>query len=223
LTDVAVVVPWRGGCSHREHAWEWVRAFYAERYSGWELIEARAPEGPWCKAAAVNPEVEATAVEIVIIADADVWCDGIPEAVAAVDAGAPFAIPHLKVHRLTKEGTEAVLAGGSWRGQSLVQPPYEGFEGGGIVVSRREVLERVPLDCRFVNWGQEDECHAMALRTLVGVPWRGKAPLVHLWHPPQPRASRRRGSKESWELRRRYVAARKDPIAMAELLVEGAQ
>lgn len=31
--------------------------------------------------------------------------------------------------------------------------PYEGFEGGGITVARREVIESTPVDCRFVGWG----------------------------------------------------------------------
>lgn len=35
----------------------------------------------------------------------------------------------------------------------LTQRSYEGVEGGGMVVARREVVQSVPLDARFVGWG----------------------------------------------------------------------
>jgi hypothetical protein len=118
------------------------------------------------------------------------------------------------------EGTAAVLAGAPWQDQPLAQQPYKGIEGGGVVVASRQVLEAVPLDVRFIGWGGEDEAHAIALRALVGEPWRGDADLIHLYHPPQPRMTRRRGSRENWELRRRYFAASKDPRAMRALIEE---
>lgn len=68
--------------------------------------------------------------------------------------------------------------------------------------------------------GQEDESWACALHTLLGEPWRGDADLVHLFHPPQERMTRRRGSQESWRLRNRYFAARDDPAAIRGLIEE---
>lgn len=218
--SVAVVVPFRGGCPYRDAAWRHLQGLYAERHPDWQLVEAPAPEGPWCKGAAINVAVSDCDAEIVIQADADVWSDGLPAAVEAVREGAPWALPHTLVHRLSEEGTEALLADADWHDQ-LAQEPYKGIEGGGIVVATREVLWAVPIDQRFVLWGQEDECHAIALRTLVGAPMRGCAPLIHLFHPPQERMTRRRGSHESWELRRRYFAASKDPARMAALVEEG--
>lgn len=214
--DVAVVVPFRGGCPHRERAWRWVR----EQYAGWDLVEARSPDGEWCKAAAINPVVAATDAEIVVMADADVWTDGLQAAVDAVDAGAPWAMPHGNVHRLSEEATQAVLNGADWRGQPLTQRPYRGVAGGGVLVARRQTLLRAPIDCRFIGWGQEDECHAMALKTLVGPAWRGEADLLHLYHPAQERMTRRRGSQGSWRLRKRYASARDNPAAMAALIEE---
>jgi hypothetical protein len=220
LTDVAVVVPLHGDCPYRERAWKWVRARYAERHPDWKVVEARLDAEPWCKAQAVNPAVAECDLEIVVISDADVWTDGLGVAVAAVEAGAPWAIPHTQVHRLDETGTAAVLAGADWVDQPLAQRAYKGIEGGGVAVAPREVLTSVPLDERFVGWGQEDECHALALRTLAGKPWRGRAALVHMFHPPQPRMTRRRGSEESWELRKRYFAAAKDPSALRALIEE---
>lgn len=217
---VAVVVPWRPGCPHRERGWQWLRGAYAATHPDWDVVEAQAPSGPWIKALAVAPAIEASEAEIIIQADADCFTDGLLDAVQAVEDGAGWAVPHLKVHRLSEEGTEAVYTGKDWRGQKLMQRPYQGFLGGGIVVARREVFEAAPLDRRFISWGSEDEAHAFALRCLFGKPWRGSAGLVHLFHPPQERETRRWGSRESWALRRRYFDARRDPAAMCALLEE---
>lgn len=218
--SVAVVVPLGGDCPYREQAWTWVQARYAEAHPDWEVIEARAASGKWCKAAAVAPAIDACEAEIIVQADADVWCDGLSAAVEAARGGIPWAVPHLRVHRLSKEGTASVLAGDHRNDQPLDQQPYRGIPGGGIVVAPREVLQAVPLDRRFVGWGQDDEAHAIALCALLGEPWRGDADLLHLWHPPQARLSRRRGSRQSWGLRRRYMQARHDPTAMRALLEE---
>lgn len=218
---VAVLVPWRGGCPHRERVWQYIQRLYAERHPDWQVIEAPAPEGPWSKGAALSLALTACDAEIIVQGDADVWSDGLSAAVEAVKAGASWSIPHRDVLRLSEEGTEAVLAGAAWDDQPLDQKPYKGLEGGGFVVAPREVLASVGVDPRFVSWGQEDESHAVALHTLVGPPWRGDAPLYHLWHPPQPRMTRRRGSRESWQLRRRYFEAQTDPAAMRTLVEEG--
>lgn len=218
--SVAVVVPFRGGCPHREKAWAFVRRLYAEHHPDWRVIEARAPDGEWCKGAALGPAIDACEAELVIQADADVWTDGLPAAVEAVESGMPWAQPHGLVHRLSEEGTVAVLSGEDWWDQPLAQRPYRGVQGGGIVVAMKDVLRAVPVDTRFIGWGQEDMAQAAALETMVGCPWRGSADLIHLWHPPQQRMTRRRGSQEAWVLWKRYSRASQDPAAMQALLAE---
>ena len=217
MRGVSVVIPWRGGCPHREATRGWVLDRW--RSAGHEPVVGEAPPGPWCKALAVADALPRAVDDVLVIADADVWCDGIGEAVDAVRAGAPWAIPHRDVRRLSHEATDAVLAGGELGGR-LAQRPYAGFEGGGLVVLSREVYERAPLDARFAGWGQEDQAWALALRTLAGQPWRGDAPLWHLWHPPQARETRRWGSPASRALYDRYRAARTSAVAMTVLLGE---
>lgn len=161
--------------------------------------------------------------DVVVVADADVWCDGLADAVAEVEQGTPWAVPHHIVHRLSEDATASVFAGASWREQPLCQRPYPGLLGGGFVVVPGEVIPSIPPDPRFTGWGlpgQEDECWAMALTALLGEPHRGQADLIHFWHPPQQRWTRRRGSRESWELRKRYREASADPIAMNDLIEE---
>lgn len=216
--SVAVVVPWRPGCPHREASWSWIRGRY-ER-DGWPIVEGVAPAGPWRKAAAVNPAVATADADVIVVADADVWCDGLSKAVDAVLDGAVWAIPHRKVHRLTELASEAVRQGAVLERADLEQAPYRGVEGGGLVVARRAALLDVPLDPRFVGWGGEDHSWGYALRTLLGRAWRGTSPLWHLWHPAQPRLSRRIGSEESEALHLRYAVARRNPAAMRALVEE---
>ena len=214
---VSVVIPWRGGCPHREAALGWVLARW--RAAGHKPVVGETSTGPWCKARAVADALSRAAGDVLVVADADVWCDGIGDAIAAVLAGAPWAVPHGQVHRLDQAATATALAGCALAGR-LDQPPYRGFEGGGLSVLPRSLYDQVPLDPRYRGWGQEDESWALALRTLAGAPWRGTAPLYHLWHPPQDRESRRWGSPDARSLYRRYLAATGRPAVMRALLAE---
>ena len=203
---VSVVVPWRPDGAERDAAWAWVASMWGKCYPDWQLVVGRGGDGPWCKATAVAEGLADATGDILVVADADCWTDGVEAAVRAVEAGAAWAIPHHLVHRLTAAATADVLRGLPLGGRT-VQRPYPGYPGGGITVVRRDVYAEVPLDPRFLGWGQEDESWAHALTVLAGRPWRGTAPLWHLWHPPQPRRSRRWGSTESRRLYERYRAA----------------
>jgi len=153
-----------------------------------------------------------------VVADADVWTEGIPSAIRALVCGAAeWTIPHRRVLRLSKASTEQLLATGQ-PGDELARRAYDGRLGGGIVIARRETLLEVPMDGRFIGWGEEDTSWGIALATICGHPWRGTEDLLHLWHPPQERMSPRRGSVEGWNLYRRYMDARGKPDEMRELM-----
>lgn len=172
------------------------------------------------KADPVNAAVEATSAEYVLIADADVWCDGLSEALQALRDGAEWAVPHTEVRRLDEDGSEAYMAGAMWQKQGVDRVPYIGIPGGGLVMARRETFLAVPMDPRFIGWGGEDMSLGIALQCLVGGRWRGKATLIHLWHPPAPRMTHKHGNAEGKALHARYLAARRDPDLMAELMEE---
>lgn len=218
--EVSVLVPARLDRSRRD-LWEFLRPRWEKL--GYEIVEGSCV-GPWRKALAVADALSRASGEILVVADADVWCDGVPEAVDRVKAGAAWAIPHYLVRRLTLPATLEVLSCGSWpvrRGTTTyAQPPYPGRPGGGLVVLRRDAYERVPMDARFAGWGQEDESWALALGTLLGRPWRGTADLWHLWHDPAPRQSRTVGNQVSLNLHRRYMTANRQPKKMSALLGE---
>ncbi len=218
--SVAVLIPWRDtGCEHRTRACAFVLSRYAN--TSWPVVIGRHDDGPWCKALAVADALAQTQAEILIVADADIWTDGLPAAVQAVQDGAAWAVPHRGVHRLNEAATGRYMAGELLDGLPLAERAYLGVECGGIFVIRRETYEAAPLDPRFVGWGSEDEAAGFAWRCLLGPPWRGKTPLIHLFHPPQERATRNFGSMESRDLRKRYARARNDPAAMRHLIEEG--
>lgn len=211
-----MIVPFAGDCQHRRAAWQHLKRLYR-----WPVIEATPPAAsPWVKALAVMPAIAASSAEVVVVADADCWSDGLGAAVTAVECGWPWAIPHDHVHRLSEAATTRVLGGQRWEGQELAEQPYRGVPGGGFVVAPRETLLRVPLDPRFEGWGQEDASWAIALGWLCGPGWRGSAPLVHLWHPPQRRQQRKLGSMAGWRLQRRYARARRSRAELSELVAE---
>lgn len=218
---VSIVIPWAPiGCPHRESAYAWVRARLAAAHPAWEVVEG-VGGAPWCKAAAVEDGLTRATGDVLIVHDADVVTDLAP-AVAALEGGAPWVMPHRVVRRLTLEASQAVY-GGAAVSIDLAhdEDAYRGWPGGGVVVLRCDDYERAPLDRRFVGWSGEDASWSYALDTLVGPHVRFAADLVHLWHPPQPRITRRAGSHESEALWLRYRAARGCPGRMSALIAEG--
>ena len=218
MSGVAVLIPWRGGCEHRARALAWVVARHAE--NPWPVVIGRHDHGEWCKARATAEALAQTDAAVLVLVDADVWTDGLALAVSKVAEGAAWAIPHRGVFRLAEDATTRLLDGDKPDVARLAERAYLGTEAGGIVVMRRDVYEACPLDARFVGWGSEDEAHGMALRTLYGPPWRGKASLTHLWHQPQDRATRSFGSESGRDLRKRYARCQGNPDAMRALLRE---
>lgn len=222
MSSVAVLIPWRDvGCPHRASALDWVCAKLTE--DGYVVVVGEHGDGAWCKAAAVADALMQTTADTLVIHDADVWCDGLTDAVTAVRGGAAWAIPHgpiRGIHRLTAASTARYMAGEPHDGLPLAEFRYDGVAGGGIVVLHRVVYEACPLDPRFRGWGGEDESWGHALRALHGPANRGSSALIHLWHPPQQRLSRNTGSEASHALRKRYARARHRPDQIAALVEE---
>jgi hypothetical protein len=224
--SVAVLVPWSGDCSHRKAAWEWTRSWYERRHPDWEVVRGEIT-GEWSKAKAVAMALNQVDADILVIADGDCVAPEVGEAVRRIEAGTKrWAVPHLRVHRLSQGATERVLAGSEPKDvldtlDDYDQPPYRGMAGGGITVLRRETYLQAPMDHRFVGWGQEDQAWAIALKCLFGNPWRSQdGPLWHMWHPPQDRMSREKGSLSSWNLYRLYCRVAADRAGMSNLLTD---
>lgn len=220
MSDVAVIVPLRLDCPYRERAWTFVQARFAVQRPTWQIITATDDGEPFSKASAVMRAARDVDAEIVVVHDADVWCDGIDDALTYTSI-AGWAVPHYEVLRLSEYATHGTFADEENAQIDLVER-HRGVIGGGIVYLMRDVIDRVPLDPRFRGWGGEDISWGHALRTLVGEPWRGRAPLYHYWHPPAPRLSRSVGSEESFALTLRYCDASRNPDQM-RLIVDEAR
>lgn len=238
---VWVVIPWRGGCGHRQRAFDYVIRWWATTYPNWPVVVGDWPQdrGPWRKGCAVrNAGVHPGPDDVVVVSDADVIPVGIGEVAESVGPGslgrpvARWAMPFRMVHRLTPEGTELVTSGqlGLPDGPvpkmpGVIGESYVGSAGGGTVVLRGDVFREIPIDPRFAGYGQEDLSWSLALHRLVGAPTMHTAPLWHLWHPPQDRmrrgatVSRGVGSEDGLRLWQRYREAA-TPAAMRALVAE---
>lgn len=212
MNEIAVLIPFSNGTPWRKAALEYTMSWYAENLENVRILLGY-ESGSWCKARAVANALSRSTEPVVIVADADCIAPGVKQAVQSVQQGAPWAMPHLKVYRMSQVATKEIYAGASpdvltGKNVWLDQSPYKGYEGGGITVLRRDVYLDCPLDPAFVGWGQEDEAWAMALNGLHGAPWRSRAPLYHLWHEKPPRLSRYVGSEASVARLNEYKEAR---------------
>ena len=227
---ISVLIPYASPCPHRGHALAWVVERWRQALPGCEIIIGLSPQGPWRKGLAVADAAGRSHGEILVVTDADVWCDRTVEAAGLVAAGRPWAIPHRTVYRLSEVATTRVLEGADPKHtmrvggrEMLSEARYEGIAGGGIVIVSREAYEAAPIDGRFAGWGGEDEAWAMALDTIAGPCRRLDGLLWHLWHPPPQRLSRLVGSHGNDALKRRYREAYSHRDQMLGLVAEGAQ
>lgn len=220
MAPVTVIIPWRGGCAHRERARAYVVGRYRADLPDAAIALADLATGAWSKSRAVTPALRVAENGAVVVADADCWSDGIGSAIRAVTCGAAnWTMPHGIVRRLDEAGTEAYIGGADPKTLGLERPQYVGMFGGGIVVAHRDTLLDVPLDPRFEGWGGEDESWALALQCLAGPAWRGNADLIHLWHPRKEQVTKH-GSPANRKLRQRYGRAGTNPKAMRSLIEE---
>lgn len=225
--DFVLVTPYRFTARGRNTAAGFMEAWYGEQHNLRTFYGDC--EGEWSKGAALDAALQnanplATGL---IIADADVLVApaALARACAEVEHGAPWAMPHSMVHRLSRASTMRIYAGRvvmppEQGGIALERPPHHAPVGGGIVVVPRAHYELVRgIDPRFIGWGGEDISFGRALDTLCGPGFRGDAPMWHLWHEPDP--TRLRGGRAlrgNEELAAQYLAAWGDPDAMRAVL-----
>lgn len=219
--QVSVIIPWRAGCPYRERSMRYVSDRLAVEHPDWQVTLVDSTVDPFSRSDAINRGLVRSFGKIIVVHDSDVWVDDLPSAVAQVRSGASWALPHLHVHRLSDKASQRYMTGARDFVQAdYDEQPYLGVRTGGSVVLSRDTITRVPADPRFRGWGGEDEAWSIALRTLVGEPWRSPEPLIHLWHPPQPRKSRAIGNEHNLALLGQYRAAKGTPEMMRRL-VEG--
>ena len=178
--QISVIVPRTKGIPDRDAIWEYIKP----RFDGYHIIEVDDPTSKltaYNKAAAITSAISKIRGNIVIMSDADVWCDKLQLAINAVLNGAPFAIPHKHIHRLSKTTTEKLLANEPVQELEYVRKQRV-VKGGGLIVLHRDVIKAHLPDTRFVGWGHEDRAWYCELHTFYPNYWQGSATLYHMYH-----------------------------------------
>jgi hypothetical protein len=238
---VRSLIPYRDtDCVWRRDALGYCSDWLAQVGVGGPVLGRDDRDLPFSRTAAILDGVDRDPeVDVWVIPDGDVFLANPAALAPAIEAALVhgWAVPHRLLHRLAPGSTRLVIHGAAdWSGLPLDQTsrrsgapdqsrrdwyPYEGLAAGTFVVVSAEALRACPPDPRFRGWGHEEQAWSAALRTLVGPGWRGDADCVHLWHPPQPRVSRRRGSRANVELQGRYdAAAAEGPEAVSAIIDE---
>lgn len=224
MTSVSVIIPFWGDDLDRLAALQWV-SLKLQSLDFSVVVAQPSNEGPFSKGAVLWPAIRRSDADIFVLHDADVYCNGLSEAIDAVSSGqAVWARPHDRVWRLSEASSGLFRASDDQiphlASLKILRSPYRGITGGGIVVLRREVALNIPIDPRFVGWGQEDMAFGEALWCLSAAPWIGLAPLIHFWHEPEARLNPKWGSLENRKLYERYHRAIADPSQMQALVAE---
>jgi hypothetical protein len=214
---VSVLIPWyETNDPYRYRALQQVLCWWEAHHPLWDVHVGKCTEadGGWRKGLAVHRALQQSTGQICVVSDADVICPAVGIAIDQVESlRSAWAVPHRRVHRMTEPATTIMIDSGvyprvPWP-EGSIERSYQGIPGGGLIVLSRNLLTSVPIDPRFVGWGQEDMSWGHALTMIAGYPWRGDSPLFHLWHPPQGHSSTRRGvgSEAGYALWQRYQGA----------------
>ena len=224
-TSVDIIVPYRPDGGLRDEHFAilssmWDRWFPTANVRVGVHTEA---EGMWNKAVAIDRALEGSTAEVIVIADADVWCEPefVAQAVRQVSNNTPWVVPHQMVHRLDEKSSER-WASGDVEGPQLRydRRPYLGVVGGGLLVITREKFDRIGrFDPGFVGHSGEDISFGYKADTLLGVHTRLKGRLIHLYHVPQATKGTRH-SEANMRRMREYALARHKPHRMRELAAE---
>jgi len=224
-----VIIPFRPDSLERADALTYVSRRWADSPIP-VVVALDAVESPWCKAKTIAKAIKGIDSDLVIIADADCWVsqERIQSTVLGLNQWHDWGMPHRRVVRLDANYTRRLIDSDELPEldrANVEEWPYTALRAaGGIVVLKREAWDRVPMDPRFLGWGFEDIAWWYALKTLVGVPWRGKADLFHLWHPrdvPMDRNERaEQADPAALALLNRYKAALHRPVQMQEIVNE---
>lgn len=229
---ISVIIPFRNDGAERDRALEFVKEWYAHHHPNWEIVVGRdSGSGLWSKGEAIEDGISRAKGSVLIIADGDLIVD--PETlrlcVHSVRLGAPWGIPHMQVYRLGKE--DSVLFQNSERESGfhfpprsqieawkLARPAYDGFQGGGIFVVRRDRWNAVGgIPPEFRGWGCEDNAIGVILNTMLGKAVRFDSPLIHLWHD-NARLEQSEAYKTNKRSFRPYRDARGNPDRMWDLI-----
>jgi predicted glycosyltransferase involved in capsule biosynthesis len=189
LANVSVIIPFKSDHGPREAAFQWVLRFYENTMPEVEVCVGKSDTDPFNKSQAVNIAVQQSTRDILVIADADIFCDPmlIVESVRQLDNYA-WIIPYRNIIKLSHDDTQTVLQSEAKWPLNVALSRSEFLDAssfvGALNVVPRKYFNRVRgFDERFAGWGREDDAFSFALDTLCGTHKRIETTIYHFWHP----------------------------------------
>jgi len=225
MSDVAIVVPWRGGDIHRIRSWTYTRQWW-ERFPWPMHVVEHEGSKPFNRSWCINEGARrAWPWNVLLVIDADVLEDDEQQVYQAVELAAEKGVMvagHTQGKDLTQRATRKILQG-------------EVFDWNrGVMKMRERCLSRVnaiPVelftdlggyDERYRGWGWEDSSFIRAHEVLYGGVLTVPGCSWHLWHPLSlSKAARTQDYQGGRALCNRYIEAVKGgPAAVRSILAE---
>ena len=167
-------------------------ATLAGRLPTWVRLVHTPPDDrqlPFCRSWALNVGARHARAPILVLHDNDMLAsvDYVSEIIRHVARG--YEVVNLKrfVFYVSEEESPRAIEGVAGLRSCTPEAVVQNLEGGGSVAITREAFERIGgMDESFVGWGGEDSEFWERAALLKVWSWTS-LPLVHLWHPAQPR------------------------------------
>lgn len=222
----SLVIPWRTDDGPRQRIFEWVLERWKILYGAdIQLCVANSdPDLPFNRSQARNIGASRAWEHNIVIADADtvIMPGSIEQAFEWIDKRGGYAHPFNWYHSLKQGPSESILDLDP--GSDLTKPAPGMCDfvmqswAGAICMKLRDFYHVGGYDESFEGWGYEDTAFRYACETLLGMPFRAKSFVMHLWHsePKRPGVTPGvDGNKERMEL---YEACRGNKEAMQTLI-----
>ncbi|MFK0203863.1 galactosyltransferase-related protein [Streptomyces lavendulae] len=220
MVEVAVGIPWRGGCPERERGMEFTRRQLSEVFPGAPVSLVDAGGERFSRAASRNKAMKLFPdADVVILHDACnlVDPDGLHAAVTEAADGRLW-FPFTEYRSLTQIESSQVISG--FYPHSRGAPWALSPEGGVWVMRPQSWWKCGGMDERCIGWGWEDSIFLRVAHAVVG---HARTPHTawHLWHPHVPRDYEDHQMRAQGEaLYERYGQAVATPGALEDMIAE---
>lgn len=183
LSNISVLIPWRGGDPQREQVWEFIKREW--EFLGVELCVGVDDEGgPFNCSRALNRAFSMSTKPYIMQFGADCLpdVDAIYEGYRFLEAGNPWVPLFDQTDYYNEYMTQMIISGVPRRKLEIDSNLHVPFQTGVMAMHRDVFKETGGSDERFEGWGGEDS----SFRRAVWVLHRGGEPLPFtlkcLWH-----------------------------------------
>jgi hypothetical protein len=226
MREIVILVARRRDYDHRDHLWEYCRAWWIDNFPNYRIFEGfHEEDGPFNRSIALNRASDlAGDWKIAIIVDADVILDrpnSLYEAIRAAIRGRIAAAFNVR-NFLSRDATDAILAEVPFKWDLYTVFSEENSVSGALAI-HRDLWDKVNgFDENFIGFGYEDLAFIIACETLSEQRiYRADDILWHLWHEKSlednPKSPGLLRNKERWL---DYISNQYSPRRIKELTQE---